>query len=187
MTSRQIRYLPTSPIQHLLANVGMASSTFSFSAFNPRPAPARAVASLSTRHHLDYCSRDAELGPDFLAPPTLSLGRGPSLSFRGGRWVRGRGGGGGGGGGGAGGESVAGKEEKRRIQRLKEENRLFKLEVEILLDMMTEVKMKDCDDEMEVEEGGPQATERRPTGGKVVKWAPHRPNRPRWDCTTRRN
>ncbi|XP_056456027.1 protein chibby homolog 1-like [Gadus chalcogrammus] len=171
MTSRGARYRLGSPFQRLLVNMGMASSAFP-SAFNPRPAQDRAPSSLSSRHYLAGCSRDAELGPDSPAPPTLSLGRGLGLSFQEGRWVRGRGEGGG-----VGEESGAGKEQKRRIQRLKEENRLLKLSVEVLLDMMTMVKLKDCDGE--AEGGGRQASERRPAGGKGVWWAPNLPDKRR--------
>ncbi|CAL8269514.1 unnamed protein product [Boreogadus saida] len=167
MTSRGARYRLGSPVQRLM---GMASSAFP-SAFNPRPAQSRAHTSLSSRHQLAGCSRDAERGPDSLAPPTLSLGRGLGLSFQEGRWVRGRGEEGGGG---VGEESGAGKKEKRRIQRLKEENRLLKLSVEVLLDMMTMVKLKDRDGEEELEEG-----ERRPAGGKGVWWAPNLPDKRR--------
>ncbi|CAL8300592.1 unnamed protein product [Arctogadus glacialis] len=174
MTSRGARHRLGAPVQRLLVNMGMASSAFP-SAFNPRPAQSRAPTSLSSRHQLAGCSRDAELGPDSPAPPTLSLGRGLGLSFQEGRWVRGRGEEGGG----VGEESGAGKEEKRRIQRLKEENRLLKLSVEVLLDMMTMVKLKDCDGEAEVEAGGRQASERRPAEGKGVWWAPNLPDKRR--------
>ncbi|KAK0152448.1 Protein chibby 1 [Merluccius polli] len=113
------------------------------SPFDPRPALARADASPRSSRH-----REAALGPDAMAaPPALSLGRGLSLCFREGRWVRVRGGGGG-----VGWEKESEKEKKRRIQRLKEENRLLKLEVAILLDIMTEMKIQDFDDDDEEEE-----------------------------------
>ena len=80
-----------------------------------------------------------------------------------------------------GGESRAEKEKRRRIHRLKEENSLLTLNVKILLDMMTMLKMKGCEEEEE-EEVGHQARERweqrerSPPGGEGVKWAPDPPD-----------
>ncbi|XP_016343801.1 protein chibby homolog 1-like [Sinocyclocheilus anshuiensis] len=95
--------------------------------FSPKKTPPRKSASLSNLHTLDRSTRETELGLEY-GSPVMNIGV-QSLTFEDGQWISESGG------------NVSGKEVqrlKKRNLQLEEENNLFRLKIEVLLDMLSE-------------------------------------------------
>ncbi|XP_016126202.1 protein chibby homolog 1-like [Sinocyclocheilus grahami] len=95
--------------------------------FSPKKTPPRKSASLSNLHTLDRSTREIELGLKY-GSPVMNIGV-QSLTFEDGQWISESGG------------NVSGKEVqrlKKRNLQLEEENNLFRLKIEVLLEMLSE-------------------------------------------------
>uniref|UniRef100_A0A667ZGT9 Uncharacterized protein n=1 Tax=Myripristis murdjan TaxID=586833 RepID=A0A667ZGT9_9TELE len=119
--------LPFHQGRALLRNALYKLGVSYFSPFNPKPPPSR---SKNPPSGLERPRREAELWRRPETPPTLRLG-GRGFSFQRGRWAARR-------------ERRAADVEalQRRNRRLKAENRRLRLEVDVLVDMMTDMKLE---------------------------------------------